>query len=181
LDTTDSEERLMKNIFNLFTLLLITCFTTAAFAAETKIKVELRSLEGQIERNQLHVAYEVSPRSWQTIQKAGIQPELKVFEATKNGRQKLLYSVVLRRPNAELTLPKSLKIQQNDRLTVSIEGQRGRSKVIATSLGRSTSRMIPLAIAQPARDNHSRDRDEKFEKQRPRVVATVARRPVTKR
>lgn len=152
----------MKNIFTLLSLLMITTFATSAFAGETDISAELRSLEAQMERQELHVAYEFSPKSWQAIQKAGIRPQLVLFEATKDGRRDYRYSIDLTKRRADIGFPKSLGIRPNDRLLVAIEGQRGFFHVDTTTFGEDCGDMIPLDIGRrghAAKDDRGHDRD----------------------
>ncbi len=156
----------MKNIFTLISLLLVTTFATAAFASDTEIKAELRSLEGQIEHGELHVSYELSASSWQAIQKAGIRPQLVLFEVTKDGRRDFRYSVDLTRRRAEISFPKELKIRRNDTLLVAVEGHRGFFHVDTTSFGEDCGQMIPLDLGRRAHHNKDEDRADQHDKPR---------------
>jgi hypothetical protein len=167
----------MKNVFTLLSLLMIATFATSAFAGETDISAELRSLEAQMERQELHVAYEFSPKSWQAIQKAGIRPQLVLFEATKDGRRDYRYSIDLTQRRADIGFPKNLAIRPHDKLLVAIEGHRGFFHVDTTTFGEACGDMIPLDIGgrgHSAKDDqdrdhdrgHDRDRGQKAEKRR---------------
>lgn len=153
---------MMKKLLTLFTLLLVTTFATSAFAGDTEVKAIFSVLDGQFERNELQVSYEITPKSWREIQKAGIRPQLVLYEATRDGRQDFRFSVELTKRRANIGFPKNLRLQRNDRLLVAIEGHHGYFHVDTTTFGEDCGRMIPLDLGRRAHQgsDHHPDRGD---------------------
>ncbi|MEZ4461196.1 MAG: hypothetical protein R3E66_16050, partial [bacterium] len=136
----------MSRFYAILLGLLVLLTAATGWAAETDLDVSLVQLDASLSRQQLTVTYDIQPKSWKQLRKAGIQPQLVLREATRDGRVDFRFAAKLDARQGTLAFPRELVVRPSDRLMIAIEGANGFSHVATTTFGERCGPAIPLEV-----------------------------------